>query len=150
MAVAWVSHSLAVAWVSHSLAVAWVSHSLAVAWVRKSSSRFLHNRRDSFEQMSANPNFSSRVWDSSRLAPLLAALSAISLPERQTCAGTQWKQTSVPRVISWCTTVPISRTRSSRALVESERMEESADLESLQITIARILYTTLKEHYTPL
>ena len=41
-----------------------------------------------------------------------------------------------PRVISWCTTVPISSTRSSRALMESERMEESADLESLQITIA--------------
>ena len=85
--------------------------------------------------MSANPSLSCRVWDSSRLAPLLAALSAISLPERQTCAGTHWKRTSVPRVISWCTTVPITSTRSSRALVESERME-SADLESLQITIA--------------
>ena len=107
------------------------SHSLAVAWARKSSSRFLHTRRVSLEYMSAEPSFSSRVWDSSRLAPILDALSAISLPERQTCAGTHWKRISVPRVISWCTTVPISCTRSSRALVESERIEERADLESL-------------------
>ena len=40
-------------------------------------------------------------------APFLAALSAISLPERQTCDGTHWKRTSVPRVTSWCLTVTI-------------------------------------------
>ena len=52
-------------------------------------------------------------------------------------AGTHWKRTSVPRVISWWVVVAISRTRSSRAFWESDLMADSSALESLQITMAK-------------
>ena len=74
--------------------------------------------------------------DSVPLVPLFAALSAFSLPDRFTCAATHWKRTSVPRVVSWCVVITISLTRSSRALAESDPMEEIAALESLEMTIA--------------
>ena len=91
-----------------------------------------HYRYDAIRQWTAHTlqvRYSIRQWESHRRhgashtlqvgyhqavrkprmspAPFLAALSAISLPERQTCDGTHWKRTSVPRVTSWCLTVTI-------------------------------------------
>ena len=113
------------------------SHSLAVAIGWNSFSHCFHACLVSSAYTSARPIFIVTVEESTPLAPLFAALSAFSFPERQTCAGTHWKRTSVPRVISWWVVVAISRTRSSRAFWESDLMAVSAALESLQITMAK-------------